>query len=753
MSLAQNKITYLPQVTDHRSFSELTIETALTAIKDGTYSQLVADLPAMANTNVASYRARKSKLPCWNWQGTFNGNVDSKSLALSSEIFSIDVDKLNPEEMVSIRAKLTAYKSTVAVFTSPSGKGLKALIRLQAGYITDDVSYKSAFSQISQLMDLHGITIDTSCKDVSRLCFVSNDPDLYINYEADELKLQKVTTDVQTNNVVALNLPVRQTVVSPEDTERCINQVIAKMASATPGNNHEHRLKAGKLAGGFIAAGRINQDICLTALRIASDDIGTTTPTEWATILDAVEHGKQHPLPQGWREDLQNHVDNFNETMAQVFVGGKHKIMRTMPAAMSITNRQTYEFIDQFQMKLMFQNKLIKVGEKQLSKGMTEDIMKNVIQAWAEHLDARSYPTGMMFQPKGDVPDGCFNTWQGFSVESIENEELLDKIKYHIESIVCGDNEELIEYFYNWCAFTIQNPEIPVGAALVLRGEKGTGKGVMGHFLASIWGTHSLHIASSKLLVGQFNGHLADRCFLFADEAFFSGDKIGENNLKALITEPTINIERKGIDVTTTPNYLKVFMATNKEFAVPATKDERRFGVYDVSSKMRGNTKYFEELRLSTKSLAVRSAFLYAMQHRDITQFHPGQIPDSVGLQDQRAYNLCSAGHWMMDCLTEGCFGYDNDALDRTSVWNPEHSLKYLKDSYDDWCRTNKTGTHDLLTGAELSKYLRTRFKAKLVSIKRHSGIWFGPLDAARTTFEEYEKVKIDRMEIEEGEM
>ena len=71
---------------------------------------------------------------------------------------------------------------------------------------------------------------------------------------------------------------------------------------------------------------------------------------------------------------------------------------------------------------------------------------------------------------------------------------------------------------------------------------------------------------------------------MFADEAFFSGDKQGEQVLKAVITEPKIVIERKGIDAELQDNYLKVFMSTNSDWAVPATKDERRYCVCDVSS-------------------------------------------------------------------------------------------------------------------------------------------------------------------------
>jgi hypothetical protein len=72
---------------------------------------------------------------------------------------------------------------------------------------------------------------------------------------------------------------------------------------------------------------------------------------------------------------------------------------------------------------------------------------------------------------------------------------------------------------------------------------------------------------------------------LFADEAFWAGDKKGESVLKGLITERTLVIEQKGIDAVQWPNRLKVMMAANAAWVVPASYHERRFAVFDVSNR------------------------------------------------------------------------------------------------------------------------------------------------------------------------
>ena len=56
------------------------------------------------------------------------------------------------------------------------------------------------------------------------------------------------------------------------------------------------------------------------------------------------------------------------------------------------------------------------------------------------------------------------------------------------------------------------------------------------------------HISSVDHLAGRFNAHLRDACLLFADEAYWPGDRSDEGTLKRLITEPTLFIEAKGRD-------------------------------------------------------------------------------------------------------------------------------------------------------------------------------------------------------------
>jgi hypothetical protein len=186
-----------------------------------------------------------------------------------------------------------------------------------------------------------------------------------------------------------------------------------------------------------------------------------------------------------------------------------------------------------------------------------------------------------------------------------------------------------------------------------MRGEKGTGKGTFAQIMTDIFSHHALHVSNSRHVSGNFNAHLVDVLLLFLDEAFWAGDKQGEGVLKALITEKSIPIEPKGVDLFSVPNRLKIIIASNSDWVVPASGDERRYFVLDVSSARRGDLDYFDKLH---KALAIgeTSAFLQYLQTMDLSNFNVRGVPHTKGLNKQKLLSADSLTVYWYGCLWEG---------------------------------------------------------------------------------------------------
>jgi hypothetical protein len=125
----------------------------------------------------------KKQLPAVMWSGTFSQRANDK-LMKHSGLLCADLDSLGAQ-MVDVREKLQKSPHVVAAFLSPSGDGLKAVFRVPA----DATKHEGSFRAIEKhIKELTAVQIDKSGKDVSRLCFVSYDPDLYLNENAIEIE-------------------------------------------------------------------------------------------------------------------------------------------------------------------------------------------------------------------------------------------------------------------------------------------------------------------------------------------------------------------------------------------------------------------------------------------------------------------------------------------------------------------------------------------------------------------------------------
>jgi len=270
---------------------------------------------------------------------------------------------------------------------------------------------------------------------------------------------------------------------------------------------------------------------------------------------------------------------------------------------------------------------------------------------WMSNGARREYPGGIAMMPNMPTPPGVYNLYRGFGLAPASG-DAVPALK-HIKSVVCGGDPALAGYVIRWCARAVQHPELPAEVALVMKGGRGTGKGTLGRWLLKIFGMHGIQISQSRHFTGNFNAHLRDCLLLFCDEAYYSGDKSSEAVIKALITEHTIAIERKGIDVVSAKNRLKIIMASNSDWVAPAGPDERRFCVVKVSDCRKQDHAYFTALNKHMDSGGL-AAFLDYLLKVDISDFNIRAVPSTRALEEQKLMSMPPLATWLYTRLSEG---------------------------------------------------------------------------------------------------
>ena len=124
----------------------------------------------------------KKQLPGITWSGTFERRAND-GLMKYSGLLCADVDSLGADAP-SVRERLTKSPYLYALFDSPSGDGLKAVFRVPAEASNHLTNFRAVERHVRELTD---VQIDESCKDSARLCFMSYDPELYVNENAVEI--------------------------------------------------------------------------------------------------------------------------------------------------------------------------------------------------------------------------------------------------------------------------------------------------------------------------------------------------------------------------------------------------------------------------------------------------------------------------------------------------------------------------------------------------------------------------------------
>jgi len=279
---------FVPNITTPNRFESVSIGSALNDMRTGRYADAIDALPN-PTLYPKEYTAAKKKLASWAFNGTFTGKIDNNSFSKSSGYFCIDIDNLKQADLLATKELLVNQPYVTAVWLSPSKQGLKALIRVDEDLIHSDKDFKSVYFQIESAMVGLGITIDKACKDVRRLCFVSSDPEIHINTNAVPFSYSPTAT------VKPTTLHFTAKSIEAMAIERCVGI----MQTASPGNRHNTRLRAGRLAGGYVAGNLANEERLLNELLRASDslaDDGLTSKEECKAITDAMFDGMRSPI-------------------------------------------------------------------------------------------------------------------------------------------------------------------------------------------------------------------------------------------------------------------------------------------------------------------------------------------------------------------------------------------------------------------------------------------------------------------------
>jgi len=198
----------------------------------------------IAQGNKAEADNKKKQLLAFTPSAVFSEKRQMPFLEMYSGFVHLDFDKLTPEQLQNAFAIICKIPYTALCFISPSGNGLKVFVEVSTELEHHDIAYQQVQKYYE---DATGLKADPSCKDVTRLCFMSHDPNAYRTIQNEKFIValpQFIQEELkQTPTAIAPVVPIET--AEPEDLNITFlfNQQIQftnQKASYTDGNRNNY---------------------------------------------------------------------------------------------------------------------------------------------------------------------------------------------------------------------------------------------------------------------------------------------------------------------------------------------------------------------------------------------------------------------------------------------------------------------------------------------------------------------------------
>ena len=453
--------------------------------------------------------------------------------------------------------------------------------------------------------------------------------------------------------------------------------------------------------------------------------------SDWAELEENTKNTLEKiisDLPEWSPEEHENEsvIDELNKKHFVTMIGGKTTVVNEVydPAM----ERQSITCSSPTDFKNFYSNRFVPVEDRHVPLG----------KFWFNHPDRRQYK-GLTFMPGESSPyRGNYNLWGGFNVDPIpsnsENPDNIEAFSWfydHIHQNIANGDDFTAAYVIGWMADLVLYPSKRLGVSMVLRSDaQGTGKGLFARILGHLFGKHYLHITNPRHLTGNFNAHLIDCLLLFADEAFWAGDKSSEGALKTLITEEFRAVEIKGKDVFQTRNFTRLLIASNKSWVVPSELHDRRFVILDVNQQRARDTEYFGKMIKQMESGGYE-ALLWFLLNLKIGIDLQNSMPETDAMKNSKVYSMTPVQAFWHECLVEGEFETGNS-------WEEPHSKRNLYQSFKEQSKKNEHTSKEVFM-----KELKKIVDFKETRILRERSLIFAPLEECRDDFEERYGIKI----------
>lgn len=174
-----------------------------------------------------------------------------------------------------------------------------------------------------------------------------------------------------------------------------------------------------------------------------------------------------------------------------------------------------------------------------------------------------------------------------------DGQSVIDLFMTHVRFMIQNEDEQrlLVDYL----AWIVQKPGQKINWALLIQGAQGVGKSYFAVVMQNLLGLMARNV-EPMALSGRFTAWAHGALLAVIEEIRISGENRFEliDRLKPFVSNNVVQIEEKGRDQRTVPNFQTYLLLTNHKDALPVNENDRRYA--PIFSRVQSEQQLFDEL-------------------------------------------------------------------------------------------------------------------------------------------------------------
>lgn len=310
------------------------------------------------------------------------------------------------------------------------------------------------------------------------------------------------------------------------------------------------------------------------------------------------------------------------------------------------------------------------------------------IHQWVTDPTMRCFDDIGCYPPPCKVPKGHCNIWteSPYADYQSSGEDVSEGVKMFLDHlhVLCNHEEVVYEYVLNWLAHSFQLPGIKKQPMITLISEEGAGKTAVVQYMKAILGFKKVLESTNpeQEVWGNFNELMMSAFLVVLSETDKRNSSGSDGKIKALITDPTLNINPKGKAAFIMQSYHRFIMCTNNIDPVKTHKHDRRNVIIRASDEKIGDRAYFTKLHDNIENKEIIAGIYRFFMERDLegvnltelprTKYHDMMIdanePPFVQFMKQFTYDNIKLAHVDLQ---------GSDLLAKYQAWSTKHGFQF----------------------------------------------------------------------------